>query len=135
MTLSTSRYVLDSYALLAWLQDESGYTRVDALLIDASRGRVQLHMSLINLVEVQYRVMRTDPDAPQTLAVVANLPISFASADEYIAEVVQLKAKYPMSLADCFAATLAQDLDCPLITGDPEFKKVEQFVKIEWLSK
>ncbi|MCX6375220.1 MAG: hypothetical protein NTU88_04140 [Armatimonadetes bacterium] len=44
-----------------------------------------------------------------------------------------MKARYAISLADCFAAALAQDLDCPLVTGDPEFKKLEGMLKIEWL--
>jgi len=90
-------------------------------------------MSVINLAEVQYRLMREHPDSERELAVVASLPIGFASADEYISEVVRLKARYPMSLANCFAAALAQDLGCPLITGDPEFRKVEQIIQVEWL--
>jgi ribonuclease VapC len=133
VTLSTSRYVLDSYALLAWLQEEAGHKHVDDLLVSASQGKAALHMSVINLAEVQYMLLRGDPDPDQPLAVVETLPISFASADEYIPEVVQLKASHPISLADCFAAALAQDLDCPLITGDAEFRKLESLVKIEWL--
>jgi len=47
--------------------------------------------------------------------------------------VVQLKSRYPVSLADCFAVALAQSLECPVVTGDPEFRKLEDIVKVEWL--
>ena len=36
-----------------------------------------------------------------------------------------------MSYADCFAAALAKVKNSELVTGDPEFKKVE--IKIHWL--
>lgn len=128
-----SRYALDSYAILAFLQGEEGAERVKYLLSAARAGEAELHMSVINLAEVQYKIMRRGADTTDALALLRTLPISLISADEHISEVVQLKAKYPMSLADCFAAALAQELDCPLLTGDPEFKKIEQIIQIEWI--
>jgi hypothetical protein len=38
-----------------------------------------------------------------------------------------------MSLADCFAAALAQQKQAAVYTGDPEFKAVEDEVKVVWL--
>jgi len=103
------------------------------MLSDAANERLDLYISVINLAEVQYKIIRRDPDPTQRLAWVQALPIAISPADPLIPEVVQLKARYPISLADCFAAALAQDLDCPVVTGDPEFRKVEEIVKIEWL--
>jgi predicted nucleic acid-binding protein len=45
----------------------------------------------------------------------------------------KLKAKYPVAYADCFAASLAIAKDATVITGDPEFVKMEKEVKIEWI--
>jgi len=28
---------------------------------------------------------------------------------------------------------MTPQLDCPVLTGDPEFKKLEEIVRIEWL--
>ena len=128
-----NRYVLDSFALLALLQDEPGADRVDHLLTAASRGEAEIRMSLINLAEVQYQIIRRDADPSKALAALEGFPIVRVSADAYVPQVVELKANHPISLADCFAAALAQDLDCPLVTGDPEFKKLEGMLKIEWL--
>ena len=38
-----------------------------------------------------------------------------------------------ISYADCFAAALAHRDGVPLITGDPEFRSVEEAVRIAWL--
>lgn len=128
-----SRYVLDSFAILAFLQEEPGWQRVKELLVSAANGDAEVHISAINLAEVQYIIIRRGEDIDQRLAALEALPFNIASADAYIPQVVELKAGYPVSLADCFAAALAQDLDCPLLTSDPEFRKLEKIIKIEWL--
>ena len=38
-----------------------------------------------------------------------------------------------MSYADCFAAALAQRESAAVVTGDPDFRQVEQLVAIDWL--
>lgn len=40
-----------------------------------------------------------------------------------------------MSYADCFAAALAKHEKAELITGDNEFKQVENEMKIIWLDQ
>jgi uncharacterized protein len=46
-----------------------------------------------------------------------------------------LKAKYPISYADAFAASLAQEVGASLVTGDPEFKTIKQNHSLVWLNK
>ena len=124
---------MDSFALLALAQEEQGSDRVDDLLAQSAKGEAEIYISLINLAEVQYTLIRRRAGS-EVLAALEDLPIIRASADEFLPQVVQLKASYPVSLADCFAAALAIELDCPLITGDPEFRKLESVVKVEWLT-
>ncbi len=47
-----------------------------------------------------------------------------------------LKANYPISYADSFAAALAKIHKCFLLSGDPEFKVLEkeEIIQVEWLS-
>ncbi len=45
----------------------------------------------------------------------------------------EYKAQYPLSYADCFALSSAIEHKAVLVTGDPEFKKVEHLVKMFWL--
>lgn len=133
--MSTNRYVLDSFAILAFIQGEPGCERVRDLLTRAARGEIELHMSAINMAEVRYRIIRQGRDVDNRLAAVGALPILTASADAYLDAVVGLKAAYPVALADCFAAALAADLGCPVVTGDPEFKKLENVAAVEWLAQ
>ena len=45
----------------------------------------------------------------------------------------KIKAQHALSFADCFAVATAQRENAVILTGDPEFKTVEKFVKIDWL--
>ena len=128
-----SRYVLDSFAILTFLQQEEGWERVRELILAAVDGKVELHMSIINLAEVKYLIARRGKNTLQVVAAIEALPINVVSADYYIEQVVELKADYAISLADCFAAAIAVDFDCPLVTADAEFKKLEGILKVEWL--
>ena len=50
-----------------------------------------------------------------------------------VIEAAKIKAEHPLSFADCFAAATAKKNNSVIMTGDPEFKKIEDFVAIEWL--
>lgn len=91
-------------------------------------------MSVINFAEVQYIIARRRKMPPQVIAAAEALPIAIASADAYIKQVVRIKAQHSISLTDCFAAALAIDLNCPLVTSDPEFRKLEGMLTVDWLS-
>ncbi|MDO8587387.1 MAG: type II toxin-antitoxin system VapC family toxin [Armatimonadota bacterium] len=128
-----SRYVLDSHAVLAFLQQERGWERVKDLITASSSGAVELYMSIINLAEVKYIVMRRKEHTPRVMAAIEALPVRILSADECIDQVIALKTRFAVSLADCFAAAAAIQLDCPLVTADSEFSKLEGVLQIEWL--
>ena len=65
------------------------------------------------------------------------LPIKLIDriSEELLLAAAGLKARYPISYADSFAAALAMINRCPLLTGDPEFKPIEKkgLISIEWL--
>jgi predicted nucleic acid-binding protein len=48
-------------------------------------------------------------------------------------EAAEIKAKHMVSYADAFGAALAQELRAKLVTGDPEFKKLEPELAVMWL--
>lgn len=128
-----SRYVLDSFALLAFFQQERGWQMVRELIKGAEDGSVELYMSAINMAEVKYMLSRRGKNSPQIMAAIEALPINITSADEYIDQVVALKTAHAVSLADCFGASVAIRFNCPIVTADPEFEKLEPVVKVEWL--
>ncbi|MDP3296568.1 MAG: PIN domain-containing protein, partial [Thermodesulfovibrionia bacterium] len=50
-----------------------------------------------------------------------------------ICQAAEYKAQYSISYADCFVLTSALEHKAAIVTGAPEFKKVEHLVKIVWV--
>jgi predicted nucleic acid-binding protein len=129
-----SAFVLDTFAILAYLQGETNGARVREML---QSGRRNLYMSLINVGEVLYITERKQglQQAQDTLALLRQLPIEVLQADEQaVFAAAHIKANYPVSYADSFAIATAQRLVGTVITGDPEFDAVKDIVSIEWLT-
>jgi len=129
--------VLDAFALLAYLQEEPGHQRVRSLLEDAASERVSLSMCTVNLGEVLYWLeRRRGAAAAQTLAAnMRDMPIGLVDADlDLTVGAARVKAALPVSLADAYAAALAQRLDAAVLTGDPDFQRLEGAVAVEWLT-
>lgn len=129
-------FVLDSYALIAYFEDESGAARVAQILGQAEDGRLSLVMSVVNWGEVYYSMFRSKGEkaAEECLLVIEQLPVKMIDADRDIAyRAARLKAEHPIALGDCFAAALSIKTGFPVITGDREFKELGNEVKVEWL--
>lgn len=131
------QYVLDSFALIAHLENEKRGANVTSILKEAQDTEdVTLYMSAINLGEVYYITMRErgEEKAEEVLSFIKLLPIQIIEPDlDLTLKAAKLKAKYSAAYADCFAASLAIEKDVPVITGDPEFKSMEKEVKVEWI--
>jgi ribonuclease VapC len=132
-------YVLDSYALLAYLEAEAGSDRVRELLEAAKAKKCRLYICVVNLGEVMYIVERERglPKAQETLARIDELPIEIVNVDRPLTlAAAHLKMDCPIAYADCFAAGLAQVKNAYLVTGDPEFRKVKPDcnLRIDWLT-
>ncbi len=130
-------YVLDSFALLAFLRDEKGAETVNDLLLLASESEALVGMTEVNYAEVKYISLRKDGEEAWNKArtELSFLPIQFHSAQRALAErAANFKAAYRMSLADAFAAALAEELSAELVTDDPEFKPLAKRIQIRWLN-
>lgn len=131
--------VLDSWALIAFLEDEPAADALEKLLQQAADERHKLLLSAVNWGEVYYNTMRqvSQEAAEQKVQEIASLPIDIVGVDDDLALVRQaaiFKATHKMSYADCFAAALAKLRNAELVTGDAEFKAVEKEIKIAWLA-
>lgn len=131
-------YVLDSYALLAYLGAEEGQRTVQELLKQAAEGSEKLYLTIINYGEVLYIVERERglAAAQMTVAAIDQLPIAVTEADrELTFGAAHIKANYPLAYADCFAVALARDVEGVVVTGDPEFSAVAELVDVVWLPR
>lgn len=128
--------VLDTWAILAYFEDEPAAAVFSDLLAQAHDDQVPLYMSVVNVCEVWYILSRevSESEADASIGELERLGITFVEANWNLARAAaELKSKHKMSLADCFAAALAKDLKADLVTGDNEFKQVEHAVRIFWL--
>jgi predicted nucleic acid-binding protein len=135
---SKPTYLLDSFALLAYLNDEPGGGRVQEALGLAKTHKCRLVMPLINLGEVLYIIERERglPAAQAVLALVESLPLELLEASrDLILDAAHIKAHHALSYADAFAVASAIQEDASILTGDPEYRTVEELLQIEWLGK
>jgi ribonuclease VapC len=130
---------LDSYALLAYLNREDGFEKVRTVLANAQKSSLPVLMNELNVGETYYILYRK---RGHELAeyfldnVLAGLPILMISNDfNAVISASKIKARHALSFADCFAVATAQQENAVILTGDPEFKNVEMFVKIDWLKR
>lgn len=131
-----SRYVLDSYALIAHLEGERSGEQVGKILHAAVQKKTALFLSIVNLGEIYYTAMRerSREQAEGALSLIGQLPITIVDADRTAAiEAARLKARHSVAYADCFAAALGIIKGAAVVTGDPEFRKFGEAVKVVWL--
>ncbi|MFH0888098.1 MAG: type II toxin-antitoxin system VapC family toxin [Planctomycetota bacterium] len=128
--------VIDAYALLCYLNKESGWEQVEEMLSAAAEKGRNLLMSAVNWGEVCYIIKRNySPEETESIMqLIDTFPIDLIPADrEQAKTAAQFKAGGKISYADCFAAALAKLRKAELVTGDKEFKMVENEIKIRWL--
>lgn len=126
--------LLDSFALLAYLKKENNWRRVKDLLSLADNPVL---MNDVNVGETYYILARErgTGQADAFLDVILpSLPIIVRSnLFEHVIEASKIKACHLLSFADCFAVATALRECAVIVTGDPEFKQVQNIVDIEWL--
>ncbi len=128
--------VLDSWAIMAYFEDEPAAEKVADIIAQAHEEETPLFMSVVNAGEVWYILARrtSESEANRGIQELRQLGIGFVDADwDLTHEAAGFKSKHKMSYADCFAAALAKQKKALLLTGDPEFKQVESHVTINWL--
>jgi ribonuclease VapC len=131
-------YVLDSFAFIAYLEDEPAAQRIQKILKDAEENKCRVYISIINLGEILYSVERNNGLAKthETLALIQSLPIEILPADnQTVLAAAHIKANHPISYADAFVVVAAQKINGTIMTGDPEFEEVTELAKVEWLKK
>ena len=129
-------FVLDSWAVIAYFEDEPAGGQIADLIASAHESRIPVFMSVVNVGEVWYITAReiSEGVADTLVKEISDLRIQFEDADwELTLEAARFKSQHKMSYADCYAAALAKVKGGNLITGDHEFKAVEDQVRIQWV--
>lgn len=128
--------VLDSWAVIEFFENQPAADKVEAILIEAHDSSTPLLISVVNLGEVWYNIVRghSEAEANRVIRELGQLGVEVVDADwELTKQAAMFKAKRNISYADCCAAALAKLRKAEVVTGDKEFKQVEGDVKILWL--
>ena len=126
------KVVLDAYGFICWLLEEANYKTVENYLVNH-----EVFMSAINFGEVYYRLIKKglEKEAENLWENKNSFPIKFIEPTwKRIKLACELKGNYAISYADAFCIGLAQELKAPIITGDPEFKSVQN-IELIWIGK
>ncbi len=132
--------VLDAYPILAFLQNEKEADKVEQLFESSEKGKIKLYISIINIGEVYYRLYKLGrvSEAEDFVSGIrkGEFPIEVVPAlNKRVLDASKIKAKYPISFADSFAAALSVEFKSVLVTGDGEFRPLEKdkVIKVQWL--
>lgn len=131
------RYVLDSYAMIAYFEDEPGADRVALVLKQLIKGKAKGFMSVVNWGEVYYNTMREQgiSEAEKVILQLNKFPIQIVDVNKELAyEAAKLKGEFRIAYADCFAVALSVKLGAAIVTGDPDFKKLQERISIQWIN-
>lgn len=129
--------VLDAYSLIAYLEGEKGVEIMVEVLKSARDSGKDLLLSVVNWGEVYYIALREEGQkrADDIAHLISTLPVEIVPVDLETARIAAtFKATTKMSYADCFAAALAKVRKAELVTGDEDFRQVENEVRIVWIS-
>jgi ribonuclease VapC len=129
-------FIFDSYALLKFFQKEKGYEKVSRLLEEIKKSGATKYINAINLGEIIYSTKREfgDQKKIEVLAHIERLHFTILPVpNNLIFQAAEYKAQYAISFADCFVLASALENKAAIVTGDPEFKKVEHLADIVWI--
>jgi len=131
-------YVLDSSALLRFLDGEAGSDRVVEIIKGHLAGRNLAVMSAIHWGEVAGITCKVHGKAAMDL-VLSRLPsfgfeIVPATAERAVRAAL-IKAARGIPYADAFGVELAESPQCILVTADFDLKAASRDVKTEFLPK
>jgi predicted nucleic acid-binding protein len=93
-------------------------------------------MTVVNVGEVWCIIARevSEEEANNSIKELHDLRIQFVDVDwELTQEAARFKSHHKMSYADCYAAALAINRNAELVTGDKEFKSLQDEIKISWI--
>ncbi len=136
MARKARAYVLDTWAVIAYLEDEPSALQIADLIVSAHEESIPVFMTVVNVGEVWYIIARevSEEEANNSVKELHDLRIQFVDVDwELTWEAARFKSQHKMSYADCYAAALAKNRKAELITGDEEFKVLQDEMKISWI--
>ncbi len=125
-------FVLDTSALLAYIEDEEGADQIEGLLQKANDGKTALYISTTSCIELFYISLQEQGEkaADERMQLVDNLMIIQEPVDSQLTRITGvIKANHTLSFADACIAGLAKFKNAKLVHKDPEFEQIEDEIE------
>ena len=130
-------FVLDSSAVLRFIDKEAGWNRVAEIIAAHMALTAEIAIPAVQWGEIAGRVRKRLGANGQDYVMreLAYLrPRIVAATGERAVRAAEIKVDRKISYADAFALDLAMDsADCVLVTADYDFKKAGDLARIEFL--
>lgn len=117
--------ILDTSAILSFVDDEDGADTVCGHLRSAEAGRSRVIASFVSLTECRYITLQEQGEsaADYLIGLLKDWPLEWIHSDEPICLLAaHYKAEHHLSLADAFVAATARIHGAILVHKDPEFE-------------
>jgi predicted nucleic acid-binding protein len=126
-------YVLDANAVIRYFKvgNTSGGESVQELFLQAQRNQARLSMSVINMGEGLYILIKNVGEQ-RALHYLQVLRHAVTMVDADVSQTINaatLKRQYKLGYADSFAAALALASKATLVSADPSFENVGKALK------
>jgi ribonuclease VapC len=128
--------IYDSFAILKLFQKERHYEKVARLLDQDLKGDLQPLLQIVNFGEIIYRTKKDFGEEAKVRVIQNVMRLGFkivSASDTIVYSAAELKGSFAISYADAFLLATAISEKATIVTGDPEFKKVETLSRIEWV--
>ena len=125
-------YILDTSALLTFIEDENGSDIVNDLLFRAENGEIRIYLAFISITEVYYITLQEKGkvEALRRIGLIQSLAVQIEESSEVLnLRAGNLKANNRISLADAYIAAFCMLNDGILVYKDPEFEKLSPMVE------
>lgn len=127
----SDHFLLDTSAVLAFLDGEEGADEVEKLLRGAAKGELRVEICAASLMELYYISLQEDgeEEAAGLIGLAKSWPVTWARATEKdLLRGGRLKAFHRLSFADALIAASSQNRGATLVHKDPEFESLKETV-------
>jgi len=127
-----NKYVLDTSALLAYIEKEEGAEQIETLFLQALERKTDLFISVISCIEIFYISWQEQGKeiAIERLKLIEDLPLNQEALDKEIINIIgEIKATKNISFADSCIAGLSKFKQAILVHKDPEYDQIENEIR------
>ena len=130
--MADKSFVMDTSALMAFIEKEDGAERVREILLD--KAIVICWLSILEVVYISQRELGEE-EALTRYALLRKLNASIVwNADEaLLINAARIKSTHSLSLADSVIAALTAQYKAILIHKDPEYEPLQDVIEMEFL--